>query len=516
MYGGLEAEAVEAEVMRWDVDEGSTLVELHLDLSQSPLRVVVSLCLHCSRFNTDRSTEKRGGFFSGGGGGGIKREPGSVFARGGGALGSYVKKEGGTFGGAFAGNHDPVAGRYMPEPQYPDEDDDAPRVDIEHINLASDDDEDVVITGFGKANKGKGATLNNLRPVRLDRKEHKERATVVNTETTVKPEEHDSDVMIVDEGRSSKAVPQQREWRGTYDNDVQIKTEPGVIPEIMYGGAPAASSPLRAEFKVPLEVGADDPEFEMEIDGGRPAPILPQTQQPPKQCRLSKKRERMPVIQTEEDRAEWERHLEDMDVLRTELVGLATHQRPQTNGKDIEGDVDMDVQEHVADKEDGRIYLFQFPPILPKLFDETISANPNIKDDDVEIMESMDLTKDPKVEIKTEEKVVEIKQEELDADEEAKRKEREALVVEEGIMGRLVVRESGQVELIWGGTNMKVSRGVETSFFSTGAVVDGMDQWVKDEKGKDVPVMQGSRGISHAMGDIMGKFVVTPDWTNIH
>jgi DNA-directed RNA polymerase III subunit RPC4 len=256
----------------------------------------------------------------------------------------------------------------------------------------------------------------------------------------------------------------------------------------------------------------------MEINGSRPEPISPSTTRPPKQRRLSKKKEKMPVIQTEEDRAEWERHIEDMDVLRTELVGLATHERPQNKGKDVEGDVEMEgAEETPKEMEDGRIYLFQFPPVLPKLFDETTNANPNIKDDDVEIMDSTDLTKDPKVEIKTEEKVVEIKQEELDADEEAKRKQREeALVIEEGSIGRLVIRESGQVELVWGGTNMKVNRGMETSFFSTGAVVDGMDQWIKDEKDKDVQVMPGSRGVSHAMGGIMGKFVVTPDWTNIH
>jgi hypothetical protein len=51
---GAEVEEVEAEVMRWDVVAGCTLVELHLDLSQSHRRVVVSLCRIGSENDADR------------------------------------------------------------------------------------------------------------------------------------------------------------------------------------------------------------------------------------------------------------------------------------------------------------------------------------------------------------------------------------------------------------------------------------------------------------------------------
>jgi DNA-directed RNA polymerase III subunit RPC4 len=473
-------------------------------------------------------TDKRGFFV---GGSGVKREPGTSYSRSGGGRtsGSAFKTEigGGAFaGGVLRGSYDPVAGRYMPEPQYPDEDDDAPRVDIENINLASDgddddDDDDVVLTGVGRFNKGRGKTLSNkggLKPIRLDRKEHKDRVTIVNTESTVKSapkDDNDSDAMIVDEGGSSRSVPQKRSWTGTYGDDVPIKTEPGTIPEMRYSLEPTPSSPPPSEFKVPGKVG-DDLEFGMEIT--RPEPNSSGTEHRVKPHQALNGKERMPVIQTEEDRAEWERHVEDLDILRKELVGLAPRLDPQNKGKDVEGDIGMEQEDTPSQKEDGRIYLFQFPPVLPKLFNEITSSNPNdIKhDDDVEIMESLDLTKDKNAEVKSEEKVVEIKQEELDADEELKRKKGEALVVEEGSIGRLVVRESGKVELVWGGTNMKASRGVEASFYSGGAVVDSMDQWVKDEKGKDVPVMQGSRGMSLSMGMIMGKFVATPDWTSTH
>lgn len=360
-----------------------------------------------------------------------------------------------------------------------------------------------------------------LKPIRLDRKEHKERVTMVNTEPAIKsaPEDdkNDPDTMIIDESRPSQAIPDKREWKDRYRDEVEIKMEPGIVPEMSYAREPTASSPPPSDFKVPLEIGADDPN--VELKPAKPEPISPRTERKAKPRHTSKRKNKMPVIQTEEDRAEWERHLEDMDILRKELGGMATLDA-QNKGKDVEGDVDMEeaaVQETPKDDREGRVYLFQFPPVLPKLYNDNTSSNPNdvVNNDDMEMIVSLDLTKDEKSEIKSEEKVMEIKQEELDEDEVKKQKEREKLVVEEGAIGRLVLRESGEVELVWGGTNMKVGRGIETSFFSLGAVVDGMNQWQKDDKGKDVPAMSGSRGKSMAMGEIMGKFVVTPDWTNI-
>lgn len=405
----------------------------------------------------------------------------------------------------------------MDEPQYPDEGDDGPRVDIEYINVQSDSEEDVIITGVRSLNKGKGKTSNKggLKPIRLDRKEHKERGTVVNTEPTIKadPEEDDdADVMVIDEGRSSKAP--KRERRDTQENDVKIKSEPGTVPMMSYTREPTASSPPPSDFKVPIDVGSDDPTTESEAIKAQPT--SPGTERKVNPRRLSKKKDKMPVIQTEEDRSEWVRHLEDMDILRRELGGMAANLQSQDKGKDVEGDVDMEegtTQESPKEEmEDGRVYLFQFPPVLPKLYNHQTSSNPNYIMDDpgVEMMIPLDLTKDDKPEIKAE--AIEIKQEEPDEDELRRQKERDKLVVEEGAMGKLVLRESGEVELVWGGTNMKVGRGIETSFFSAGAVVDGMDAWKRDEQGNDIPAING-RAKTMAMGEIMGKFVVTPDFT---
>ena len=78
------------------------------------------------------------------------------------------------------------------------------------------------------------------------------------------------------------------------------------------------------------------------------------------------------------------------------------------------------------------------------------------------------------------------------------------MVQEEGWIGKLIVRESGRVELCWGGTNLLVGRGVDAGFLTTGVMVDMIE---KGPPGGGAP-----EGKALSMGQVMGKFVVTPDW----
>ena len=343
----------------------------------------------------------------------------------------------------------------------------------------------------------------------------------MNTDAVIKtdPEEKDLDAIVIDERRSSRAA--KKKARGTDDGDVKIKSEPGVVPQMIYTAERTASSPPPPDFKASDETRAEDSDAESEhpelerAERAKPARVSPSTERRSKP-RASKKTSKMPIIQTEEDRAEWTRHLEDVEILRKELGGMAASLRPKEKEKekDVEGDINMEgpaaEEEPRQELEDGRVYLFQFPPVLPKLFNDQTTCNPNY--DDFEMMAPVDLTRDDK-EIKSEE-VVEVKQEEPDEEELRRRHERDKLVMQEGAVGKLVLRESGEVEMVWGGTNMKVHRGIETSFFSLGAVVDGMMYW-RDEKPEDIPANFGKRGKSMAMGEIMGKFVVTPDWSRV-
>jgi len=448
---------------------------------------------------------------------------------------SGIKKEGAILGGGGSGmdsaeNQDPN------QPIYPDEDEDTQRVDIEKINLVSEDDEEDPFVAGSRNNKGKGKAKSSrgLKPVRIDRHEHKDRVSQVNTTTTLKVEPGeegtDSDTVMIDEGRSAKP------FDGGQSDGVRIKQEPNDSMDI--------SEPVLTRITPASENRgtANDASAENIAAGGKAEPSSPPLSRKIKPRRSSKK-DQKPVIQTDEDRAEFNRHVEDVAILAEELGGMQT--ATQSQGKDAEGNVTMSGQPD-ADKKSGRLYLFQFPPVLPKLYDPLTQEKPltlkatEVKkegDGDVEITGSktkstIDLTKDKKNSAKHEPEEIIIKKE--DAEVKDSKKEREKYVDREGWIGKMVVRKSGRVELIWGGTRMLIGRGIPASFLSMGVVVDhpdaGKSAWEKETEALNIAKKEeneggfggfgGGRkpeveGQAAGMGQIMGKFVVTPDWENM-
>jgi len=290
----------------------------------------------------------------------------------------------------------------------------------------------------GKSIAGPG---NRLIPVRIARENREDEAKKKKEFQAVKVEDGSDDVQIVSSSQS-----------------VRIKTEPDV-DEAADGIAQPPSSPKRraSELDAPLK----------------------KTDDSPKKARLAKpvKKDKKPVIQTIEDQEEYERHLADVKILAQELGGLQTVSS-KGKGKDVEGDVDMDDlpkfaegNKNNADRE-GRLYLFQFPPVLPRLYNpETESKHHD--DDVVMTSEKIDLTGE-----KTDDGTKPIKSEEIIIKTEdgveaaAPKPKKDPLVKEEGFIGKLVVRESGKVELSWGGTSMVLGRGVSANFLSTVVVTE--------------------------------------------
>ncbi|KAH8672805.1 RNA polymerase III RPC4-domain-containing protein [Tricladium varicosporioides] len=429
--------------------------------------------------------------------------PSAGSSGGGGPSGSRVKTEGGPFsrgGGSGSGGYTlggKLKGEFY-EPDYPGfEDDDTPRVDIEQINLISDDEEQPAL----KLNsKGKSReVIHGLRPIRLAREEHKERVTIVNTvvektepdEVEIKKDIDEvqkyNDEMEIDEDRSTHILP--------IGDGVRVKTEPG----------------MEVEYRPPPHNPAAPPSPELHNRPEKVASSLNSSPKKEKMRRPSKRKDIKPVFVTEEDKAEYERHLEDIRVLAEELGSMKTAVEPLAIN-DADGDVAMGDAEEAA-KEDklGRLYLFQFPPVLPKLYNPITKQKPQTKkvteprrdvDGDVEITGS---TTKPsqlggkEVKIKTEEAVI------VKLEEEAE-KESDDIVDEEGWVGKLLVRKSGRIELSWGGTSMVVARGVNAGFLSTGVVVDSL------EKGVNYPNGEKPEGKALGMGNIMGRMVVIPDW----
>jgi DNA-directed RNA polymerase III subunit RPC4 len=409
-------------------------------------------------------------------------------------------------------------------------------VDIEHINLISDDsDDDPIITGTRKipTSRGKAPSKGGLKPVRLHREEHKERVTHVNTDPVIKIQsDSDEELPTIDELRSSRTLPKGKEFKGTYD-DFQvvdrIKTEPGLVPTYPVIRPPQGAFPdlkrgVRNRTASPEATRKSKDQGEssaIDLDGPEDdAAVKAKKDRKPRTYSKSKTKEKKPVIQTEEDRAEYERHLEDVAILAGELGGMQGNLGRQD--QDDDGDIEMEGA-YYRDKKEGRLYLFQFPPVLPELYNP-IKGKPKTKaeikteKDRVKtekdgpagglsakakgkMKERIDITGDATV-IKVEEEVV------LGPDgkpkKEEERKKRDEVVHEEGWIGKLVVRESGKVELSWGGTNLLVGRGVDAGFLTTGVMVDMIE---KGPPGGGAP-----EGKALSMGKVMGKFVVTPDW----
>jgi DNA-directed RNA polymerase III subunit RPC4 len=422
---------------------------------------------------------------------------------------------------------------FIPDPQYPDEDLDAPRVDIEHINLVSDaSDDDVIFTGSRKVPNGRGKSTNKrgLKPVRLHREEHKERLTLVNTEPAIKIQsDSDEEFPAIDELRSSRAPAKEKEFTGTYEDfeaNTRIKVEPGL--ELTFNGTrppPATSTDPQRQVKDLTSSPESKRKIKdqlansaIDLDGPEDDAAA-KAKRERKARTFIKKKDTKPVIQTEEDRAEYERHLEDVAILANELGGLQGNLGAQP--QDADGDVAMDggVNQY-RDNKAGRLYLFQFPPVLPELYNP-MHPKPKTKaeiraekekekaEQDVQMGgmsakakgKMKDATVDATV-IKVEEEVV-LGPDGKPKKEEEKRK-RDEVVHEEGWIGKLVVRESGRVELCWGGTNLLVGRGVDAGFLTTSVMVDMIE---KGPPGGGAP-----EGKAMSMGQVMGKFVVTPDW----
>lgn len=392
-----------------------------------------------------------------------------------------TKAESGFQGGGSSG--------YTGEPRYPGEEDTpGARVDIEYINLVSSDDEDVQPGAKSARSKGRETPKGGLRPVRLPREEHKER--VINLVTSdesgalpgVDGDVEELDMATINKKLQSKEIKPARVWKGVYDDDdvTEVKSE-----EAENGLHAIISAPSSPELKRVVKDAVDVPDVEEE------EPPLPKI----KRSKEKKPVQQKPVFQTEEDKAEYERKQVDLAILADELGHLQTTDA-SAKGKApaAEGEMDIDTNEEAVDKKEGRLYLFQFPPVLPRLHnsDRDKSRDQTTTGEDVE----MSGTSDPKtVDITADGEEIVIK-EEPDVEQAD-----DPLIPEEGYLGKMIVRESGKVEFDWGGNSMIVGRGFDASFLQTVVLTEFKEG---DEEGAVT-----------GMGSLMGKFVVTPDFGKI-
>lgn len=176
----------------------------------------------------------------------------------------------------------------------------------------------------------------------------------------------------------------------------------------------------------------------------------------------------------------------------------------------VESDDDVDEEDNTgANKEprkpqivDGAIYLWQFPPIMPPLHkvDKTkpqggVKDEPsddvvmsNVPSHDASEAKPLDLTEEDATEDDKKKQLPEEEEEELS-----------------GLVGKLLIRKSGKMQMDWGGMLFDVCTGIPVSHYRE-AILTEED----DDKKPD-----GFHGTAYGMGQVMGKFNAVPHWSEV-
>ncbi len=360
---------------------------------------------------------------------------------------------------------------------------DVPRKDIDLIEISSDEDESKPKST--PAQRGARIAL----PVRIGRKEHQERTFGINTEassetsakileqaesggqslkdaasqqTSRKLKNKSKDVEITGSRKQFKGV-----WHDSEDSDVVVKTEPASDDENMADAEQIGQSDAPAQ---PAE---------------KQEPQSPDAERKPKP---KKKGTAEPILQTDEDRAEWARFQSNLRHIRAEL---GPEEAPQVDGSGDVPMVDAGNTEKKPTVRDNNVYLFQIPPLMPAVEPPSIKkeasdphpvpppAQPSVKPD-------------PKIKL----------EEGSFSDPSARSKE--GVRFGSGLVGKLRVHESGRTTLDWGGTSYELTPGNKASFLQEVASLNMLPESQR--------VVPEEAGEATSLGRVKGKFVVVPNW----
>lgn len=323
------------------------------------------------------------------------------------------------------------------------------------------DDEDMIHT--------LGSRDQSMLPMGIYRQKHKEAEIIVRTTAELEAEENATgaeESLWVDGGT---VTPEDQPEEGVWE-----------------------TNPRAAEEEAAVAVKAEDDDAVMDLDADvKPAPA------PPRKKKVLPQDSEEVVIN------------DDLDLLARELGAVSVEQ----NGETVTGPADKD----------GRLYLFQFPPIMPPLKQDggatPKAASSRVKDEPTDAAPgaveggAVDLTMDDENNNDN--------QDSDEDDEDAEERERLArerverdgfrsqLLSQGGMIGTLNVRKSGKVELTWGGRVMEMSPAAVMNFQTTAVIVEESDEKPSvSAAGAALP----TGGDCVGMGKIMGRFTVAPVW----
>ncbi|RMY81443.1 hypothetical protein D0861_08308 [Hortaea werneckii] len=439
-----------------------------------------------------------GGFGFGGGGGG--------WSGGGGGGGGGGRSGGGSGGRSFGGvKMEPGSGEVEMMPQ----------VKIEEGEYISSD-EDEAEQGMGRLNIDELGVIDltaeeeedpsrGFAPVRLKREEHKERTVGVNVDEAEKEDEKEKQGK---EKTSEKRKGKQKQR----PKDVEITGE-----SEKYHGAYSSSEDEPVIKAEPTEDDErpDAPPAEVAENESHPQepPSSPETKRKAKEKiktgSRSAKAPTRPAYQTQEEIDEWNRQQDDLRILHSELGTLAVPPPPQPQPTDQDGDAAMTdgQQPAVEDKRADKVYLFQFPPVVPDLNPIKVKPDPEAAPSGAE-GETMDVDNNNA-------QGPQIKKDPAPVISEPNSTPRPPHLAS-GAVGKLRIHRSGKATLDWGGTALSVAMGTEASFLQDVVIAS-----LPEHKGEVNGEGNGGGGVNEetgvamAMGQVKGKFVVTPDWGEI-
>lgn len=364
-----------------------------------------------------------------------------------------------------------------------EEDAEFPRKDIDLIEISSDENEAAPIA----------RPLRSALPVRIGRKEHQERSFGINTDAST-----ETSAKILEQAEASGKTPsasalKQVSSKGKGKAKEQDATSSKKPFKGVWQDSDELASPVKTE-----ENSEDEQMVEAEQVGiveepqqseepQEPQPDLPtQEESRPK---TKPKSIIEPVLQTDEDRAEWARFQSNLSHIRTELGP------DETTPTDAAGDVNMAEGSSTIRKptvRDNNVYLFQIPPLMPELHSTTIKKEPS--DAPAPLPAPPPVPGKPDVKIKVEEGGF------TDPNAPA----HEAPRFASGCVGKLRVRQSGRTTLDWGGTSYELTPGNKAAFLQEVVSLN-----VVPENQRVVPEDAGE---AISFGRVKGKFVVVPDW----
>ncbi|GAD91703.1 DNA-directed RNA polymerase III RPC4, putative [Paecilomyces variotii No. 5] len=390
-----------------------------------------------------------------------------------------------------------------------DESDSGIRVSIDQINLDSDEESDGVEEAKSKGKmpvKGAGRGRDRgLRPIRVERHEHEDRVVSVNLEEGASTS---ADLRRQAQEKAGDDNALFVEEEGLADGEPQVKKEPTDGDEIMTDAIPRVEEAGEASFisddgflptqkvKVRRKVSIKDKEKEKEK--------VPTAAKDPRS-----------LLRTREEIEEFERHENDLkamiDLLAVEEKPSApepTVEAPETAEAGEEGadatEKELSTEEQLAkDKHAGQLFLLQFPPMTPNLISRSAEGTEGGEGGEA----SAETDQPDGSAIKREEDGAEV--------EEIKVSQEPAKVVtaanqhlRAGRVGKLNLHASGRVTLDWGGISFELDRATEVDFLQEALIVSNASTAAtEDEFAEEKRVW--------AMGQLSGKFVVTPDWEAI-